>query len=402
MARRDHGGGCLGCLTVIVLAVALMCALVFNFGPPIAGNILEAFGRRATSSVSDLKDRITGDEGKPAEPKDTSGLGYAGSMLSETQQHAYLQLLEGLMAHEETFPVFEVTAEDIDPAYNALIRDHPEIFWIDGYLSYTYSKVGSVVSVTAGYTRTVEEAQALKAQIEATADAFLASLGEGATEYDVAQAAYAYIISTTDYDIAATDSQNIVSVLVNHSSVCAGYARTYQYLLQRAGVFCAYVEGTVGAGIEDHAWNLIRADGVYAYVDPTWGDPAYLGTASDIDTSSVIYDYLGLTTEEITRDGHAFSDPEGWPVCDSYDLDYYRRAGMFFESYDTAALEASFATQSATGQRMCAFKFARDEDLAQARSDIDAGTFLLSSLSSQTTTYSYTISDSLRIVKLYW
>ena len=101
---------------------------------------------------------------------------------------------------------------------------------------------------------------------------------------------------------------------------------------------------------------------------------------------------MGLTTEEITRDGHAFSEPDAWPECISYDLDYYRRSGLFFDSYNEAVLTASFAAQTSSGQRMCAFKFAHDEDLAQARAEIEAGTFLLSSLSSRTTTYSYTIS----------
>ena len=37
---------------------------------------------------------------------------------------------------------------------------------------------------------------------------------------------------------------SIYSVLVNGESVCAGYARTTQYLLERLNVFCTYVTGT--------------------------------------------------------------------------------------------------------------------------------------------------------------
>ena len=91
-----------------------------------------------------------------------------------------------------------------------------------------------------------------------------------------------------------------------------------------------------------------------------------------------------------------------WPVCVSTSLDYYRRHGLFFDAYDEAALAASFLAQTADGARTCAFKFATDEAVAQARAAIEAGTFLNSELSPHTSSYSYTVSDTLRIIKLYW
>ena len=400
MAHRDARGGCLGCVTVVFLAVAITVVAILRFAPPFASNVLRAYGRRAQDAAERIKDRIEGTE--HALDVDTSSLGFAGTFLTESQKRAYAQLYQGLLSLEETFAVFETTADDMDPAYKALMRDHPEIFWADGSLAYTYSALGKVVTVTPGYTMSASEVAPMRMRIEAEADGLLASLGTDATEYDIARAAYTYIISTTDYDIAAPDSQNIVSVFVNHVSVCAGYARAYQYLLQRAGIFCAYVEGTVADGAEDHAWNLVNIDGEFAYVDTCWGDPTYLGSSPNIDPAGVIYDYLCLTTEEITRDGHVFEDSSIWPVCASTSLDYYRRHGLFFDAYEEAALAASFLAQTADGARTCAFKFATDEAVAQTRAAIEAGTFLNSELSPRTSSYSYTVSDTLRIIKLYW
>ena len=70
---------------------------------------------------------------------------------------------------------------------------------------------------------------------------------------------------------------SIYSVLQNGESVCAGYAKTMQYLAGKAGIFVTYVTGTATdpdtGETQDHAWNLVKCDGKYSYVDTTWADP---------------------------------------------------------------------------------------------------------------------------------
>ena len=58
-------------------------------------------------------------------------------------------------------------------------------------------------------------------------------------------------------------------LLVEGSTVCAGYAELYQDILQRLGIPCRVVSSEP----MNHAWNLVQLDGNWYHVDVTWDDP---------------------------------------------------------------------------------------------------------------------------------
>ena len=410
MARRNERSGCMGCMgcaTLLALIAAIVVALALHYAPPVIRNVAVAYSRRLSDTLGIVKkDQVTQAEGTSA---DDMAIGYSGKLLSESQQAVYTQMLNEAAAFSQSFAVFEASPEDIDPAYKAVIRDHPELFWLDGSCRYTYSKIGDVVSVELGLNMELENVPAMKSRIEAVADELMLDVPADASAYEVAKAAYEKIIATTDYDVNASHNQNIQSVFLGKSSVCAGYARAYQYLLQRRGVPCAYVEGKITTTGEDHAWNLVQIGDAFAYVDVTWGDPTYSGETSDVPLDSIIYDYFCLTTAEITRDGHAFANPEAWPVCDYPELDYYHTSGLFYETYDESQINFSFLAQAKEHPGSAYFKFANDEAYLTASIALSEGTFARDQLlqiamgsGNDSIVYQYANSDTLRILKVYW
>ena len=64
------------------------------------------------------------------------------------------------------------------------------------------------------------------------------------------------------------DDSGVYGALVNHLSICQGFAQTYDYLCKRAGLFSLVVSGNTSFG--DHAWNIIKLDDGYYHVDTTW------------------------------------------------------------------------------------------------------------------------------------
>ncbi len=398
-SQETRGGGCLGCVTVLALLIACVIGLAHVVGPTPTGKTIQAYTERTLEEIGVTEPRT----------HDANVYGHAWYQLDEAGQRAYQVLLEGVTNHDESIVVIDATPADVEAAYSAMMNDHPELFWLDGSFSYITPDLFDSVTVQPGLEVDLSEIPALTASIEAEADAILGAVGEGASQYDIVRHVYEHIASHTDYVVDSPHNQTIQSVFLNHESVCAGYARAFQYLLHRAGIECAYVEGIIDSSGEDHAWNLVNIDGQYAYVDPTWADPTYAGENAEAAADDVIYDYLCLTTDEIRKDDHTFSNLEEWPPCNSIDLDYFRREGLFFDTYDEGALGEAFWRQAESDKNQAMFKFGNDEAYAQALEALSVGNFqranllaLASNRGADTIRYSFSTSDGLRIIKLYW
>ena len=207
---------------------------------------------------------------------------FAGDSLSEAEQIWYRdmeQILGGYGTAVELSPEglqAGLGEAAMDKIFQCVMCDHPELFYVDGYSYTKYMRGDKITAITFSGTYNVdlETVVEREQEIRAAAEVILAGIGEEAGDYEKVKYVYDTLISNTDYDMNISDHQNIYSVFVHHLSVCQGYAKATQYLLNRLGVECALVQGTVQTG-EGHAWNLVKVDGDYYYVDTTWGDVSY-------------------------------------------------------------------------------------------------------------------------------
>ncbi len=267
------------------------------------------------------------------EPED----GYVYSMLSEEEQTLYLEIRDALLNYEEDVRLSSCDRDEISHAFQCVLNDHPEIFYVDGYV-YTEHTLGDIlkrITFTGTYLYDREEIGQKQELIDSYVNQCLAGMPEGADEYEKVKYIYEYLIHHTEYDAAAPDRQNICSVFIEGRSVCQGYAKATQYLLDRAGIFSTLVLGRVIGG-EGHAWNLVRIDGKYYYVDTTWGDASYQavdGTCPGEQIPTINYDYLCVPDSQMDLT-HERENVVELPRCDSMDANYYVREGLYFTEWD--------------------------------------------------------------------
>ena len=261
------------------------------------------------------------------------------SNLEITQQNLYVEILYALENYIEEMEVSTTDTDEIDKVFQCVMMDHPEIFYISGYSFVKYALGDEVKKIVlkGTYVYNQEEKEYRELQIEEAVKVFLANIDSESTDYEKVKYVYETIIHTTEYDMEAVDNQNICSVFLNHASVCQGYAKAVQYLLNRLNIPTTLVLGTVENG-DGHAWNMVKIENEYYYLDTTWGDASYRIQNKDesqmvSNTPSISYDYLCVSTEELTRT-HSLSEIVPMPLCDSLDANYYVREGAYFLEAD--------------------------------------------------------------------
>lgn len=203
-------------------------------------------------------------------------------MLSENQQSVYRQIYANAQNLTEKFaPEKTVSASDVKIAFEAVIGDHPEMFWLETGYSSKYLANGQCVEIDLKYNSTADDLESAKQRFDAAAQKLITGAASLDSNYEKEKYVHDALASAVTYDLTADMNQSAYSALVNGKSVCAGYARAYQYLLQQLGIPCYYCTGYSGG---DHAWNIVKLEDGYYNVDVTWDDAA-----------AIRYDYFNKT-----------------------------------------------------------------------------------------------------------
>ena len=157
--------------------------------------------------------------------------------------------------------------------------DHPEYFWIEGEFQYTTvedltENTKTVTQIMPVYTVEKEQTEELKQEIEKQAEEWIAAIDVSADTYEKIKSVYELLIREVEYDESSSYNQTIQSVFLEKKTVCMGYAKATQYLLNKMGIFCTLVTGNIlDETSSSHAWNLVQIGENYYYVDTTWGSP---------------------------------------------------------------------------------------------------------------------------------
>ncbi|MBD5470646.1 MAG: hypothetical protein HDR19_05910 [Lachnospiraceae bacterium] len=290
---------------------------------------------------------------------------YAYHKLDKSEQNLYRELLDALSMMAEKRRVSTLDSEQLDRVFECVLNDHPELFYVEGfqYTEHFFGDTLTGISFEGTYSMTKEEAELALDEIEQSLSECMKEVPLNEDEYSTVKYLYEYLIDNTEYDKDADNNQNIRSVFLGGRSVCQGYAKAMQYMLQKVGIQSFLVTGYTGA--ERHAWNLVRVNGKYYYLDPTWGDASYSYSGSEGMENAVFlppinYDYFLVTTNEITRT-HSFEDLVELPSCESTEDNYYVREGLYFERYDVQQLENIFDSESVKQEDYVTLKCADTE-----------------------------------------
>ncbi|EGB93314.1 transglutaminase domain-containing protein [Clostridium sp. D5] len=339
-------------------------------------------------------------------PEDDVAQGYYYQQLPEEEQNLYKELYQGMTDFSETVYMHSPDVEKLKKVCQFIFSDRPELFWCTGEMQVTsYADYSEVQPV---YTCTLEEKEQKQSQIDTAVAECFSGINGNTSEYDKIKYIFEYLVNTVDYNMEAPDNQNIYSALAGKASVCAGYSRSAQYLLQKARIECIYVTGTI-PGQGAHAWNIVKCDGQYYQMDVTFGDPVFLETESgeNLPEKSINYDYLCCSDAEIMKN-HTMDTTVSYPPCSSMDLNYYKLNGMYYEDFQPDQLLKNMNDTIYSKAASFTCKFANDTLYQQAHDSVlndlvqRAAQNLLEHYGLESVQYTYIEDETMNKITIFW
>ena len=147
------------------------------------------------------------------------------------------------------------------------LMSEPQFFFLESYFTLSYSDRFEVYMYSKAEFAKGSERKRVASLIDAEVNK-VKSLTSGKSEFEKAKIIHDYLCKLTDYDKSQSGKfrQSVYSAIVQKSTVCGGYSKTYDLFCSACGLQCAYV------GNADHAWNKIKIGGKWSSVDVTWDD----------------------------------------------------------------------------------------------------------------------------------
>ena len=239
---------------------------------------------------------------------------------------------------------------EISTIIQAIIMDHPEIFYILNRYSYSYT--GSKVTSVTLQTLPKSEAVALKTSVENGIQSYMQKVSGNQDQYEIAKQLYELLATNVLYNKdTGSRAHSVVGAFVDGQGVCETYAKSYQLLLNRYGIRAFTVSG-VGKN-EAHRWIAVEINGKWYFSDPTWGDFKTTGETDTYPKAGYIkanYSYLNLTAAQMSKD-HTLDTislqmTAGLSFTSTED-NYFVKENGYFQTMDSIAADAYIQAQIA-------------------------------------------------------
>lgn len=190
----------------------------------------------------------------------------------------------GIRAHEESIDLsaFAVDADNeanMDYISEIIFRS-PSLLYNSSGISYSMSGSGMLRSIWNQYLYTGQEFAVMSAECEDAVTQLLYGIrgNTALSEAECCLLVHDRLAQWCEYDYANFQAETVphesysaYGALVNHRSVCQGYAYAFEWLMDELGIPCVYISSES----INHGWNMVTLDGEDYFIDVTWDDPVW-------------------------------------------------------------------------------------------------------------------------------
>jgi len=239
----------------------------------------------AEEAVDEIPREFTHEDFKLSKRGTISSSEYFRDQLSSFERKIYDTLNNISNKSKITTLVFELTnltSYKVKKSYivnyssrgvGALVRDHPEYWWIKKY-SISYSSSGSYISrlkVTITSSYSISNINSYNAKVKSKASSIATAAKKKSGTYNRLLYIHDYLVKYIKYRDGAEYSYNMYGALLKNSCACEGYAESFAYISRLINV------PTICVTSSSHKWNYVFLSAKWYVVDVTFDDPTVNG-----------------------------------------------------------------------------------------------------------------------------
>lgn len=288
---------------------------------------------------------------------------YVYNTLSEKDKTLYNRMDKAILSCAERIDATGYTKDDCLRIYSGYLDDHPGVFWADAKILYStgMNPNGNIIhEVTFSYTHQ-ENLKADKMTFVNLVEYFHKYIQDDPNDWFKLFHIYEYLASTIVYDNNYMD-QSMWSVFFNGIGVCAGFARSFQYLALLEGIPCLIVTGYEkdadgNLGTARHAWCMARIEGKWYHFDPTWGIKDSNG--------NIDYTYFCRSQERMEKT-HVIANDYPLPESGDDSLSYVSVRHRYLDTYSMEAVQAIAQVAFRRKENLFTLEFPTREELHHA------------------------------------
>lgn len=305
---KRRSGGCGQFLYDFVAAVLILSILAYFFLP------MDRYIARADARRHHYSSR---------EYDDTSQR-YYYTKLSSNAKLAYRIIVSALPDFPEQICVPEIDDEELNEVFKAVSYDNPELFMLG--TECTLTRVGKSFWFVPQYTMKKATYDKQLSKAEDVATEILSHVPKGASEYETELFLHDALGVMSEYSSKDGDVYTPYGMLVKREANCEGYSRSFQWLLQRAGIENRVITGkaTSADGTENHMWNVVKLDGQEYTVDVTWDDYRVTGAHESLETAMMEPSHIYFNRSAEAMSGNHTPEEESlWEKCTDDSQNYF-------------------------------------------------------------------------------
>ena len=290
----------------------LMLGIIFLF-------LLMGLGTVSNAQESELLAEETADLYQCGALEADSGRSFYSLESDELKQQIYEDLSQ--VKENTDVSAYGLHASEIKVIYEAVVNNHPELFYVSNQYLYHYNADTEIVTqidwiYLENDKNTIEE---MRSDMEERITDILALTDESMTDVEKLMILHEALIMNTSYS-DQTAWQNgsgcytAYCALAEGDAVCQGYALAFELLSERLGIDTQFV----GSTELNNAWNYVILNGEGYHIDCTWDDTE--GKNGEISHKNFL-----LSDSGIRSTGHVSWNNQELSAANGFFDDFYWR-----------------------------------------------------------------------------